>query len=47
MYISARKNISDEFMLKSVANFAMDNIGNLVSVNNIANTMASDGSILI
>ena len=30
-------------MLKSVANFAMDNIGNWVSTNNIANTMASNG----
>ena len=30
-------------MLRSVANFAMDNIGNLVSANNIANTMTSDG----
>ena len=41
--VMTRKNITDEFMLKSVANFAMDNIGNLVSINNIANTMASDG----
>ncbi|MBQ3409441.1 MAG: ATP-binding protein [Clostridia bacterium] len=38
-----RKNITDEFMLRSVANFAMDNIGNLVSINNIANTMINDG----
>lgn len=38
-----RKNITDESMLKSVANFAMDNVGNLLSVNNIANTMTSDG----
>lgn len=41
--VMARKKIQDETMLRSVANFAMDNIGNLVSVNNIANTMASDG----
>ena len=41
--VMTRKNISDEFMLRSVANFAMDNIGNLVSVNNIANTMTNDG----
>ena len=41
--VMTRKNIQDEFMLKSVANFAMDNIGNLVSTNNIANTMTSDG----
>lgn len=41
--VMARKNITDEFMLKSVANFAMDNIGNLVSTNNIANTMISSG----
>ena len=38
-----RKKISDETMLKSVANFAMDNIGNLVSINSIANTLISDG----
>lgn len=41
--VMARKNITDESMLKSVANFALDNIGNLLSVNNIANTMTSDG----
>ena len=41
--VMIRKGISDEFMLKSVANFAMNNIGNLVSINNIANTMANDG----
>ena len=41
--VMTRKNISDEFMLKSVANFAMDNIGNLVSTNNIANTITSNG----
>lgn len=41
--IMIRKNILDESMLKSVSNFAMDNIGNLLSVNNIANTMSSDG----
>ena len=38
-----RKKIVDETMLKSVANYAMDNIGNLLSVNNIANTMTNDG----
>ncbi len=41
--VMTRKKIQDETMLKSVANFAMDNIGNLVSSNNIANTMISDG----
>ena len=41
--VMARKNITDEFMLKSVASFAMDNIGNLLSINNIANTMTNDG----
>ena len=41
--VMTRKKIADETMLRSVANFAMDNIGNLVSVNNIANTMISDG----
>ena len=38
-----RKGISDETMLKSVANFTLDNIGNILSVNNIANTMTSAG----
>lgn len=41
--VMTRKKITDESMLKSVANFAMDNIGNLVSINNIANTMTSNG----
>ena len=38
-----RKKITDEAMLKSVATFALDNIGNLLSSNNIANTMIKDG----
>ena len=41
--VMLRKGISDEAMLKSVANFALDNIGNLISINSIANTMTSDG----
>ena len=41
--VMIRKGISDETMLKSVASFALDNIGNLVSINSIANTMISDG----
>ena len=41
--VMIRKGISDETMLKSVANFALDNIGNRVSINSIANTMTSDG----
>ena len=41
--VMTRKKITDESMLRSVANFVMDNIGNLVSTNNIANTMANDG----
>lgn len=41
--VMTRKKIQDETMLRSVANFAMDNVGNLVSANNIANTMSSDG----
>ena len=41
--VMTRKNITDESMLRSVADFAMDNVGNLVSINNIANTMTSDG----
>lgn len=38
-----RKGITDELMLKSVATFALDNIGNLISSNNIANTMTNNG----
>ena len=38
-----RKGISDETMLKSVAMFTLDNIGNLLSTNNIANTMKNNG----
>ena len=41
--VMIRKRISDESMLKSIANFALDNIGNLLSTNNIANTMTNDG----
>lgn len=41
--VMTHKKITDETSLKSVANFALDNIGNLVSSNNIANTMTSDG----
>jgi predicted AAA+ superfamily ATPase len=41
--VMIRKGITDEAMLKSVANFALDNIGNLISTNSIANTMTSDG----
>ena len=41
--VMTRKKIQDETMLRSVANFTMDNIGNLVSANNIANTMTGDG----
>ena len=38
-----RKGISDETALKSIATFALDNIGNIMSSNNIAKTMSSDG----
>ncbi len=41
--VMIRKSISDESMLKSVAMFALDNVGNLLSSNNIANTMTSNG----
>ena len=41
--ILARKKITDESMLRSVTNFAMDNIGNILSTNNIANAMINDG----
>lgn len=38
-----KKGISDEMALKSIATFALDNIGNIMSSNNIAKTMSSDG----
>ena len=41
--VMIRKGISDETMLKSVAMFTLDNIGNLLSTNNIANTMKNNG----
>ncbi len=41
--VMIRKKIADEAMLKSVSNFLMDNIGNLVSPNYIATTMTNDG----
>ncbi len=41
--VMTRKKITDESMLKSVSNFAMDNIGSLLSTNNIANVMTNDG----
>lgn len=41
--IMIRKGISDELMLKSVSNYVLDNVGNLLSTNNIANTMTSAG----
>ena len=41
--ILLRKKIQDESMLKSVDYFTLDNIGNLVSTNNITNTMISNG----
>ncbi len=37
------KKIFDELMLKSVANFMLDNICNILSTNNVANTMTSNG----
>ena len=41
--VMKRKKITDENSLKKISNFAMDNIGNLLSTSNIANTMTSDG----
>ena len=41
--VMIRKGIAEESMLKSVANFTLDNIGNILSTNNIANTMTSNG----
>ena len=34
-------------ILKSVANYMLDNIGNILSTNNVANTMTSNGRIWI
>lgn len=41
--VMTRKRITDESMLKSVSTFAIDNIGSLLSTNNIANVMTNDG----
>ena len=44
--VMIRKGISDEAMLRSITNFALDNIGNLLSSNNISNTMTSNGRVI-
>lgn len=41
--IVARKGIADVFRLESVIRFLADNVGNLVSIKKIADTMTSDG----
>lgn len=41
--IVARKGIVDVFRLESVIRFLADNVGNLVSIKKIADTMTSDG----
>lgn len=44
--IMVRKNITDESMIKSIADFALDNIGNLISTNKIVNAMKSNGRVI-
>ena len=41
--IAQRKKISDTSMLKTVAKFMFDNIGNCLSIKKIADTLTSDG----
>ena len=41
--IAQRKKISDISMLKTVANFMFNNIGNYLSIKKIADTLTSDG----
>lgn len=41
--VVSRKKIADSTMLQSVAKFMFSNIGNLLSIKKIADTMASDG----
>lgn len=41
--IVARRNISDVFMLESVIRFMFDNIGSIVSIKKISDTMTSQG----
>jgi predicted AAA+ superfamily ATPase len=41
--VVARRNVSDVFMLESVARFMFDNIGSLASIKKISDTMTSDG----
>lgn len=43
--VMIRKNISDEITLRSIANFALDNIDNLLSMNSIANTTNDERGI--
>lgn len=41
--IVARRNISDVFMLESVIRFMFDNVGSMVSIKKISDTMTSQG----
>lgn len=41
--VMSRKKITDVETLKSISKFIFENIGNITSLNNIANTMTSDG----
>ena len=41
--VMTRKGIAEEAVLKSVAMFTLDNIGNILSANKIANTLTSEG----
>ena len=41
--VMARKNFPDKQMLQSIVNFMLDNIGNMLSTNKIADTMTSNG----
>ena len=41
--VMSRKKFQDMFMLQSIVNFMLDNVGNLTSTNKIADTMTSNG----
>ncbi len=41
--VMARRNFPDKQMLQSIVNFMLDNIGNMLSTNKIADTMTSNG----
>lgn len=44
--IAKRKKIADTYMLKTIARFMFSNIGSLLSIKKIADTLSSDGRVI-